>query len=491
MSLPATTPNPIEPQAAQYVWLPQPGPQWFAVNSDIDEVFFGGTRGGGKSDALLGRHLIGAQAYKHAWNGLILRRKYKDFAELRRRIDELIRAGLEAERIGGENQVNHLRFANGATVTLAAMMRLEMANDWVGHQFTEISIDEATKIPFYAALVDQMWGCLRSPAGVPCRLFATGNPGGPGHGQVKARYIEIDGQRWPPRHPYRDPVTGTTRVFWPSRLQDNVALIDADPQYARRLQSITDPVLRAAWLDGDWDVVLDAAFTIVPDWHVCDPVPVPESAPLYMTYDWGFGKPFSIGWWWIDADGRVYRFAEWYGWTGAADVGLRLADSDVAQGILEREAEWSITGRPITRLAGNDCFCRKPNTQQGGQSPSTAEVFARYGIALKPGNPDRVAKIRQFRERLRLPKDEQGRVIERPMMVIYRTCKQFLRTVPQLCLDEANPEDVDTAQEDHVYDEAALLALARPLTSFDTRLAPGAPGQTSGTIHGARTGEVY
>jgi hypothetical protein len=62
---------------------------------------------------------------------------------------------------------------------------------------------------------------------------------------------------------------------------------------------------------------------------------------------------------------------------------------------------------------------------------------------------------------MRVPKDESGRMIERPGMVVYDVCKAFLRTIPALCMDEDNPEDVDTDQEDHVYDEACHACMAK------------------------------
>ncbi|HBF43956.1 MAG TPA: Terminase-like family protein, partial [Desulfobacteraceae bacterium] len=55
--------------------------------------------------------------------------------------------------------------------------------------------------------------------------------------------------------------------------------------------------------------------------HVIKPIPIPQYAPIYMTFDWGYAKPFSFGWWWLDADNRLYRFAEWYGWNKTPDEG--------------------------------------------------------------------------------------------------------------------------------------------------------------------------
>lgn len=446
-------------------WTPQIGPQLKAATCPVDFTFFGGSRGGGKSDCLIGRQLRGSELHKNHWNGLIIRRKYKDFSEIRRRLDEMISLGLPAERIGGDQQTNYLRFKNGASVTLPAIGRLDQCNDYVGHQYTEISIDECTTFPFFYQMIDKLKGSNRSPHGVPCRMFGTGNPGGPGHNAVK-EYFQLGSSGVPPETVIRQKLTGgmeETRIFIPSFLDDNRVLCDNDPLYVARLKSISDPALKKAWLDGDWDVFIGQAFNFVQQYHVVDPIPIPHYAQLYSTFDWGFGKPFSWGWWWCDSEGRVYRFGEWYGCTGTPDEGLRISDSEIAEGIKEREQKLGISNRSIIRLAGPDCFSRKPNYQGGGQGPSTAEVFAGHGIFLTPGDPSRELKIRQFRERLRIKRDSDGNVTESPMLRVYSTCKHFIRTVPALCMDEMKPEDIDTDQEDHIFDEACHIVMARPL----------------------------
>ena len=442
--------------AQKYYWAPQPGPQLKAALSPIDFTFFGGSRGGGKSDCLLGRHLHGAGVHKHAWNGLILRRKYKEFGELRRRIDELIGQGLPAERIGGDQQINFLRFFNGAAVTLAAAPQLKFINDWIGHQFTEISIDECTTFPFFVKMVDKLKGSLRSPHGVPCQMFGTGNPGGSGHMEVK-QFFRLGSGGVEPETVFIDE-EGESRVFVPSFLHDNRILALNDPKYVKRLLSISDPILRRAWIDGDWDVFIGQAFHFVHERHTIPDIwPIPDYAPIMMTFDWGYGAPFSIGWWWIDSDNRLYRFGEWYGWNGSTNEGLRLEDSKIADGILEREHKMGVAGRITWRYSGPDCFQKKPNYQGGGQGPSTAEVFKNRGVELHPGDPSRKDKIRQFRERMVLPKSN----LEMPLMVVYRSCKHFIRTVPSLAIDDDNVEDIDTEQEDHVYDEACHAVMAR------------------------------
>ena len=347
---------------------------------------------------------------------------------------------------------------------------------------TEICIDEAPQIPFIALMIDKLKGSLRSPHGVPGHIFLTGNPGGPGAGALKLLYIDPV----PPGVVNTvidvDPLTGeefkTTRVYLHSTLDDNQILVQNDPSYKRRLYSIQDPNLRAAWVEGRWDIYIGQAFQFNPVFHQINKEdetwPIPPHVPIYMTFDWGFGAPFSIGWWWVDDENRVYRFGEWYGWDGKIpNKGARLTDPEIAIGIMEREQRMGILGRKIIRLSGRDCFNRKPNYLGGGQGPSTADEFRAFAarsdimskyntppdyLNLVPGDPSRELKIRQFRNRLHVT---PGRP---PMLVVYESCRHFIRTVPSLCLDEMNIEDLEDGQEDHCYDEACHICMARPLS---------------------------
>ena len=60
----------------------------------------------------------------------------------------------------------------------------------------------------------------------------------------------------------------------------------------------------------------------------------------------------------------------------------------------------------------------------------------------------------------RLNFDGEGR----PMLQVFNTCKHFIRTIPNLVYDESNVEDIDTRQEDHIYDECRYVLMENPIS---------------------------
>ena len=367
---------------------------------------------------------------------------------------------------------------------------LDDASKYSSAEFAIIAIDELTKNNYdtFTHLRTRLrWPGLTD---IECLFIAGTNPGGIGHGFTKQLWLD---RAFPDEfiHPtdYR-----SMFAYVPSKATDNPHL---DSSYWAMLDTLPK-ALRAAFRDGDWNMFLGQAFQEwTPSIHIIKPLPIPKGAPIYMTFDWGFGAPFSVGWWWVDADGRIYRFAEWYGWNGTANQGLRLADTDIADGILRHEAGFGVELRNIIRIAGPDCFQKRPDYRGGGQGPSTFEVFAQKGLYLQVGDPSRELKIRQFRERLRIPKDEKGDIISLPMMLVYDTCEHFIRTIPTLVQDKNRIEDINQDGEDHSMDEACHICMVRPISQRrdpakpltpeekDWKLILGEPIESTGDMAGA------
>ena len=455
------------------IWSPQPGPQTAAVLCPADVIAFGGARGGGKTDCALGRQVIGALTHGHDWNGLFLRKHFKHFADLRRRIDGLIRLGLPAIRVGGDNQTNVLKFENGAKVMFTAVERPEQLEFFQGQSIVEISIEEAVQFGFLNEMIDKLKACLRSAAGVKCSMFLTANPGGPGHSAFKARFISPAPGGGVPLRDGDD-----VAVFIPSRVEDNAALCENDPKYVERLKSIRDPQLRRAWLEGDWDAVVGGFFDDVwqPRVHVVRSFRVPRHWPRLCGMDWGSAKPFSVGWYAVSGGddlggglrlprGALVRYNEWYGCVrGEPDTGLRLTSDQVAEGILERERQMGEGSLVFDRIADTSIF-----DQIDG--PSIGERFAERGVVWRRADKRRLPGWEAMRSMLRGHEGPPGNFT--PWLYFTDNCRYLIETLPTLQRDENNWEDLESDNTpDHAVDEVRYVVQSRAGTgvSYDEYL---------------------
>lgn len=426
--------------------------------SPANEILYGGAAGPGKSHAL--RHegfnwcmrIPGLQVY-------LFRRTHPDLEK-----NHIIPSLNEFSTDLGSYKAHNKRweFTNGSMLHFCHCQYEKDVFHYQGAEIHLLLIDELTS--FTEFMYDYLRARVRCALEIPDKYkhkipgVATGsNPGGEGHEFVKRRWVDPDPLKEMKllRAPGRQ--GGMLRQYIPGKLEDNPSLTKNDPTYVNRLDALPEPY-RSAYKNGDWDIFLGQAFSFSKQHHIIPAIPIPENSPIYMTFDWGFGAPFSVGWWWVDSDGRIYRFAEWYGWNGTPNQGLRMADSEIAEGIIEKEKALQINNKEtITRLAAKDCFQKKPDYAGGGQGPSTRDIFAKHKLLLREGDPSRILKIRQFHERLRIIEKQT------PMLQVYDTCKEFIRTIPLLQTDVHNIEDIDTNGEDHLYDEACHICMARPL----------------------------
>ena len=69
------------------------------------------------------------------------------------------------------------------------------------------------------------------------------------------------------------------------------------------------------------------------------------------------------------------------------------------------------------------------------------------------------------------------------MLYVFNTCRQFIRTVPQLKYDDVKVEDIDTDMEDHIADVVRYVCMARPINppkEAQTKPRPWSPLDTDG-----------
>jgi hypothetical protein len=429
-------------------WTPQEGPQLDAITATwCRQLFYGGARGGGKSDYMLGDYLQDVPKYQKHWQGLLIRRRFPQFKELKRRSAEVFpQTGGEWKEGKGE-----WRWPNGATLRFAFLENDGDAQNYQGHQYTWIGWEELGNFPspepYKMLLACNRW----AEADIPTkRIRASGNPGGPGQAWIKTHFIDHAPLGFVPR---KCPETGHDIMFVPARVSDNKILLERDPEYINTLRGSGSPALVRAWLDGDFNAVVGGYFPEFGGKHILDPFEIPSHWTRFRAIDWGSYRPFVVLWCAV-SDGSIPRYPpntiivyrEWYGGS-EPNVGLKLSSKEVAEGIKDRQAK----GEQISYSVID------PAAFNSDDGPSTGERLTNYGVSCHPADNKRVVGWQRIRDRLR-------GIDGKPMLYVFSTCLNTIRTIPSLQHDERKPEDVDTEGDDHCADALRYGCMSRPYT---------------------------
>ncbi len=428
------------------VRIPEPSAtQREFLEARCKHVAFGGARGGGKSWAIRVKAILLALRFPGI-KQLVIRRTYP---ELRMNHIGPIRSVLPESVASYNDSHKELTFKNGSVIFFRFCANDGDLLSFQGQECDVLFIDEATQ--FTENQYRVLKACVRGANSFPKRIYLSCNPGGVGHGWVKRLFVD---------RRFTGAENGDEYVFIRSRVWDNKALMKYQPDYVTQLQTL-DSKHRAAWLDGDWNIFEGVFFEEFRDdpahyedrrfTHVIEPFRIPPDWRIYRSFDWGYSRPFSCGWWAVDYEGTAYRILELYGCSGDPNVGVKwTADrvfSEIAR--IEREHEF-LAGKNVYGVADPAIF-------SSDTGESVEEAASRRGVFFTRGDNSRLPGWMQMRRRLAF--DEEGRA----KMYIFKNCRAFIRTVPSLVYDENRVEDLDTTGEDHVADETRYFCMARPL----------------------------
>lgn len=429
--------------------------------STADEVLYGGAAGGGKSYAICWDAFIRCIRYDRT-KAYLFRRTFPELEQtLIAKMLEIVPPQL-GRYVGDKHE---MRFVNGSTARFCYCNN--EGTDLTQYQGAEIDwlyFDELTH--FSQHMYDYIRTRLRTEKSkgiTPCCRSAS-NPGGPGHGWVKARFVDAtdigahEAQKWieDERMKRRE---RRTLAYIPATVYDNPYITSS---YVFELQQ-KPRALREALLYGKWDAFEGQAFPEFTDdpahyedgvgTHVIAPFDVPLSWPRYVSFDHGYSRPFSFGVWAVDPDGRVYRYKELYGCVaGEANMGLKLTPGEIAQRLAELMEPEFREGIHVTGIAD-------PAIWDQSRGMSVEEQIRRVfsGVLFRKGDNTRLPGKMQVHERLKFGEDGK------PMMQVFSTCTEFIRTFRALSYDAKNVEDIDTEGEDHIYDETRYFLMSRPI----------------------------
>lgn len=289
---------------------PQAGPQESFLSTPADIAIYGGAAGGGKTWALL------LEPLRHISN--------KEFgAVIFRRTTPQIRneGGLWDEssslypHVGGDPKEHTLewKFKSGATVSFSHLEHEKNVHDWQGSQIPLICFDELTHFT-----ARQFWYMLsrnRSMCGVRPYVRATCNPDPdsfvadlikwwidqdtgyaiPERSGVIRYFVRINNElHWADkpdelRESYPDAGEPKSMTFIAASIEDNRALLDADPGYMANLNAL--PLVERERLKrGNWKIRDETASIYKPKWWQKWPAdkPLPHCLHVFASYDTAF-----------------------------------------------------------------------------------------------------------------------------------------------------------------------------------------------------------
>lgn len=450
--------NITSPKRINVVWAPQKGPQEMLIHCPLALIGYGGARGGGKTQGVLGKYGIKAERYGKYFNGIFFRKELPQADDL---IEEAKAIYLP---VGAhwQDQKKQFTFKGGGRLRFRPLENDSDAEKYQGQNLTDVAIEEAGNYPSPDPIF-KLFGALRSRH-VPIQLILTFNPGGPGHHWLK-KLMRPNEKRHSILHWNLKSGKKIPYIFIPSKVGDNPILLQKDPGYIDRLHMVGSPELVRAWLEGDFEIHEGSYFPEFSSRHILDPFEIPRHWPKYVGYDHGYHSPFCAVWGAVSTGKRddgtecdipknaivIYREL----W------GKKQAIPDIAKSIV------SLSGNEDPLMVADPSIFR----QEGGPSIADQfrEVFAANRFAtFRAADNERVSGWSQIRQRL----------IPNPAMIYFFTsCPYLIETLPGLVLDKKKPEDLDTTGEDHGADALRYLLKERLLEGrLETKEEPAKRG---------------
>lgn len=389
-------------------------------------IAYGGARGGGKSWAMRVKFVLLAYNYDNL-KILLMRRTLPELRE-----NHILPLQRELHGIATyKDSEKAFIFTNGSRIKLGYCDSESDIYQYQGQEYDVIGLEEATH--FTETQKDFISTCNRSTrADFKARMYYTANPGGVGHSWFKRLFIDRD---------FKQSEDAKDYAFIPAKVYDNRVLMDNNPEYIKVLENLPED-LRRAHLDGDWDAMQGQYFReFNRGVHTIPPFEIPDVWHRYRVIDYGLDM-LACYWVAIDPSHNAYFYRELYV--------PNLIISEAAKLILE----YNGTDKVICTYAPPDMWNRRQDTGK-----SAYEIFAQNGVPFVKSKNDRVNGWYAVKEWLKVTetRDEQtGEPLKSSAIKIFTNCKNLIRCIPLVQMDDKNPNDVDTEPHELTHSVDAL-----------------------------------
>ena len=394
------------------------------IDAKESEVLFGGAAGGGKSYGQAVDALLYALRYPGS-KQLVLRRTFQELDK------SLIRTtlALYPREIYSFNQSNHTgRFINGSIIDFGYCAAESDVYQYQSAEYDVIRFDELTHFTEsqYVYLISR----VRGANDFPKQVKSSTNPGGIGHGWVKARFVDPA-----PAGVGFVGEDGMARIFIPALLADNRFLSEGDPSYRERLLALPEREKKAL-LHGDWNIFEGQYFTeFSPRRHVIAPFEIPPTWRRYRTIDYGLDSLACL-WIAIAPNGISYVYRE-----------LCKPNLTISQAAREISALTPPSEDIYATLAPPDLWSR---SQESGRSKAT--IFAEHGLIFTRTQNDRECGWLALKEML-ISEGSGG-------IRFFSSCTEIIKCLPALTVDKIRPTDCSTEPHHITHAPDALRGYA-------------------------------
>lgn len=368
------------------------------------KIFFGGARGGGKSELGLWSAVISCIRHSNL-SAAIFR---MTLPELERDMILRFLDSMPSQLYTWNERKKTATFFNGSRLFFVALENLRDARKFKGAQYAYIVIDEANE--FDEQIIERLRGSLRStttPNFVPT-LLMTGNPGGVSDDWFKKRFIKPQYEFWS-----EEELEEKDRyIFIQAKVEDNPNK-DYVTQYTKELRSLSED-LRNAWLHGSWDSFSGQFFN---EWHdpvhIVEPFPIPDHWMKIGGMDLGYSKHPTVMLWLAQnpETNEVYVYREY------AELGVTEEHIENIK-MMQPEDEFLVAtyADPAMWIERRDTFAAE----------SPARMFANAGIMLEPSSNARVPGWQVVKQWLHWGDNKT------PKLRFFSTCAHCIDTMPRL-----------------------------------------------------------
>ncbi len=389
-------------------------------------LFYGGAKGGGKSWLVRCREIARRLKYPNS-QGLIVRRTYPEL-----RANHILKMFQEYPILKKwyNKSDKIIYYPNGSTTEFSYLKNTDDVYTYQGREYQDISVDEITQHE------EEVFKTLRSSlrtsqSGINPTVFLTGNPGGIGHSWVKRIFVDRN---------FTEHENPDDFSFIQAFVQDNKALMDADPEYIKRLQDLPEH-LRKAYLDGDWTIFAGQMFTMLREAiHVIEPIKLPVGTQYFAGYDYGYNHPFAFVLCGLTPDGEYFVVSH---------IKERFIDVDVQA---EKMLKMLENKGPVIIYAGHDIFDKRQGNARTIEDQLLDAGFSKSRHAIVRAGIDHVNGIAELRKVFSLKPNGV------PHLRFFRNSKDVYDCIAEQQIDPNNPEDVikqnaiDGVGGDDLYD---------------------------------------